>query len=263
MHSLMRSNAATRGLGSLLFALAALSALGCGGAEKEPNTAATDTSAATTEVPEPAPSPEEEEAKAKSALCKGLDLDLSAALIQAACEVPEGQATPTRDLKGVLDVRVAASPTKVEPGGHLDVVVTYKNMKKEPLQLDFMLDPTPRFSVEAYDAKGTKRVDMPPGREPAPPKGAAEKVPSPPSTARVTIGPGGTAHVRVGWDAVRTKWDPKQYNGTPIEMGFPRAPNGPLAKGKYQLRVVTPLINVEEGFEKEVSVPRVDVEVGR
>jgi hypothetical protein len=237
----------------------------CGGAKgKDANSASTDTSSASAEpiAEKLPPKPPEEESKSKASMCTGSDVDLASALIQVACEVPADQASAMRDLKGQLDVRVAASPAKVAPGGHSDIVITYKNMKKAPLSLDFMLDPTPRFSVEAYDAKGGKRVDMPPGHEPAPPKDATDKPASPQSTGRVTIAPGGSAHVRIGWDAVRTKWAPEKYKGTPPEMGYPRAPNGPLGKGKYQLHVVTPLINVLEGTEHEVTAPHLDIEVG-
>ena len=81
------------------------------------------------------------------------------------------------------------------------------------------------------------------------------------STARITLVPNGTAHAVVHWEAVRMKWAPEKLKGTPPEMGYPRAPNGPLPKGKYQVRVVTPLTQVFEGLEKEVSSPRIEITV--
>lgn len=43
--------------------------------------------------------------------------------------------------------------------------------------------------------------------------------------------------------------------------GYPREPAGPLAKGKYLLRVITPLAHVDEGGEHELSQPQVPIEV--
>jgi len=65
----------------------------------------------------------------------------------------------------------------------------------------------------------------------------------------------------VPWEAVRTRWAPEKYAGTPPEMGFPRVSAGPLGKGKYKLRVVTPLTNIFEGTDKEISAPKIDIGV--
>ena len=205
----------------------------------------------------------DEGGKPKAAMCSGGDVDLMAALIQSACEVPNSKAGDKPvDVKGKLEVKVAMSSTKVAPGGHVDLVVTFTNKSKDPLPLDFVLDPTPRFSVEAYNDKGTKRADMPPGNPPPPPKGAEAPAPATQGTARVTITPNGQARVKVGWDAQKTKWAPEKFKGTPPEMGYPRSPAGPLPKGKYMLRVVTPLTNVMEGVEHDVSAPKATIEVG-
>jgi hypothetical protein len=67
----------------------------------------------------------------------------------------------------------------------------------------------------------------------------------------------------LGWDAVKTRWAPEKLKGTPPEKGYPRAPAGALPKGKYSLRVATPLTNVFEGVDHEVSHPRVDVVIGK
>jgi hypothetical protein len=60
---------------------------------------------------------------------------------------------------------------------------------------------------------------------------------------------------------VKMKWAPEKFKGTPPERGFPRAPAGPLAKGKYVVKVVTPLVGVAEGVDHEVSAPKVEIEV--
>ncbi len=58
------------------------------------------------------------------------------------------------------------------------------------------------------------------------------------------------------------KWAPEKVRGTSVEKGYPRVPNGPLPKGKYTLKVATPLIGVFEGADHEVSAPKLDLEVG-
>lgn len=204
-----------------------------------------------------------DEGKPKGASCSGGDVDLMGALIQSACEVPNAKAGDKPvDVKGRLDVKVATGSAKVAPGGKVDVVVTFTNKGKDPLPLDFILDPTPRFVIEAYNEKGTKRVDMPPGNPPPPPKGESEAAPATQGTARVTLTPNGVARVRLSWDAHKTRWAPEKFKGTPPEMGYPRSPAGPLPKGRYMLRVVTPLTNVAEGGEHDVSAPKAFVEVG-
>jgi hypothetical protein len=149
----------------------------------------------------------------------------------------------------------------VAPGGHADILVTFANKGTDPLVLDFTIDPTPRFDVEVYTAKTNKRIDPPPGNPPKPPAGSPAKEPATVSTARITIAANGKATVHVPWDATRTRWAPEKYKGTPLEMGFPRAPAGPLPKGKYSVRVLTPLTDVFEGVSKEVSAPKTVIEV--
>ncbi len=248
-----------------LIMLLPLAALACGGSKKEAKSGES-TETASTDAPingdaadaGEAKGENGEPAKSKASTCTGADIDLMSALIQSACEVPNPKPDDKpRDLKAALDVKVAPSSNKIAPGGHTDLIVTFTNKSKEPLPLDFVLDPTPRFAVEAYDLKGT-RVDLPKGPQPAMP----DRPPSNQGTARVTLVPNGSAHVKLAWDATKMKWAPEKLKGTPPEMGFPRAANGPLGKGKYSIRVVTPLTNVAEGVEHELSAPRSPIEVG-
>ena len=157
-------------------------------------------------------------------------------------------------------MKVSASAVKVAAGGHIDILVTFTNKSKDAIPLTFTIDPLPRFDIEAYDAKN-HRVDMPPKGPPPLPSGVPARVPGDPKSARVMLAANGTARVRLGWDAVKTKWAPEKLKGTPPEKGYPRTPNGPLAKGKYVLRVVMPLVGVFEGMEKEVSAPKLPIEV--
>lgn len=196
--------------------------------------------------------------------CLGFDIgDLDTLLGKSSCEEAgvKPDAVPAVDLKGKLEVTVAASPTKVPPGGKADLVVTFANKTKDILTLHFRIDPVARFQVEAFDKKGA-RVDVPPGKPP-PPAAAewAARRGSEPKTARVAIAANGTARVRVPWSAVKMKWAPEKIRGTPPEAGYPRSPAGPLPKGKYVLKVTTPLVGVAEA-DHEVSAPKVEIEIG-
>lgn len=184
-------------------------------------------------------------------------------LAKVDCEVPDikPDAVPTSDLKGKLEVAVTASPTKAKPGSKADLLVTFSNKTKEPLPLNFRLDPLARFETEAYDAKA-KRVDMPAGTPPPAPKGHTAPPPAEQKLGRIMLPAGGSVRVHVPWDAVKMKWAPEKVRGTAVEKGYPRSPAGPLPKGKYSVKVITPLVGVSEGGEHEVSAPRVDIEVG-
>lgn len=203
-------------------------------------------------------------AEPKKDICQGFTLsNLEELLGKSDCETtdsPTSLANP--DMKGKLEVKLAASPTKAAPGSKVDLVVTFTNKTKEPMPLYFRIDPLARFETEAYDIKSKKRADMPATPPPPPPKGHNAPPPAEQKVAKVTIAPSGYATVRVPWEAVKMKWAPEKVRGTSSEKGYPRAPAGPLAKGKYEVKVVTPLIGVFEGGDHEVSAPKVEIEVG-
>jgi hypothetical protein len=204
-------------------------------------------------------------AAAKKDDCVGFDIgNLEDVLSKVACE--EADMSPDKlqnvDLKNKLEVVLSASPTTVEKGGKADLLVSFNNKSKDPLTLHFRIDPLPRFEVEVYDAKKNKRVDVPAGDPPPPPKGVSPPPASEPRTARVTIAANGSARARIPWDAVKTKWAPDKVRGTPPERGYPRVPAGPLPKGKYVVKVLTPLVGVFEGAEGEVSAPTTEIEIG-
>jgi hypothetical protein len=195
--------------------------------------------------------------------CVGFDVQsLEDILSKAPCEVANQKPDSISpvDMKGKVEVKVDASPTTTAPSGKVDLVVSIVNKTKEPITLNFRIDPTPRFDVEVLDKKG-KRIDVPAGTPPDPPKGHSPPPPADAKTAKLTIAAGGTARQRVQWEAVKMVWAPEKVRGTPAERGFPRKPGGPLAKGKYTVKVQTPLVGVQEGIEHEVSGPRVEIEV--
>jgi hypothetical protein len=191
--------------------------------------------------------------------CTGFEMDFMTALNKSACEVQNAKSEP-KDLKAVLDVKVLTD-TRVAPGGHADVTVTFTNKSPNLLPLDFVIDPTARFQIEIYNAKTNKRIDMPPGKPPKLPAGMAPREPGAQSTARVTLAANGKGTVKLGWDATRMRWAPEKLKGTPPEQGYPRVAAGPLPKGKYTLRVVTPLTAVMEGVDHEISAPKTIIEV--
>jgi len=206
-----------------------------------------------------------EKAAAKKDVCLGFDIgNLEDLLAKSDCEVsdakPESIENP--DMKGKLEVTLGASPTTTIPGGKVDLVVTFANKTAAPMPLHFRIDPLARFETETYDAK-KKRADMPPGNPPPPPKGHSAPPPAEVKVARVTVAANGSARVRVPWEAVKMKWAPAKVRGTAVERGYPRVPAGALPKGKYTVKVVTPLIGVFEGGDHEVSAPSVEIEVGR
>ena len=191
---------------------------------------------------------------AKEAACTSGDFEtLEEALKQCDSAMPRSGDVPS-GMRERLEVRVVSGTPSITPGGRVDLTLTLKNKSNEPLPLYFSGDPAPKFEVEALDTKG-RRVDLPTGKPPKTPTVPTRDV----KASRVTLAPGGTARVKIPWDAVKTRWAPekaKVWDG----RGYPRAPAGPLAAGKYMLRIVLPLIGV---FEKgELELPKVAMEVG-
>lgn len=191
---------------------------------------------------------------AKEAACTSDDFEaLEDALKQCDSKMPRGGDVPS-GMRDKLEVKVTSATPSTTPGGRVDLTITLKNKSNEPLPLYFTGDPTPRFDVEAVDTKG-RRVDLPTGKPPKAPTVPSRDV----KASRITLAPGGTARVKIPWDAVKFRWAPekaKSWEG----RGYPRAPAGPLGAGKYTLRVVVPLVGV---FEKgELDVPKLPIEVG-
>jgi hypothetical protein len=199
----------------------------------------------------------------KPTSCTGFDIpDLVSVLSQTACEVANANPNEQAEVKDVLEIKVVPDSPRIAPGSTATVTVTFKNKGKKPLPLNFVVDPEPRFDFEVYSLKGT-RVDAPSGSAPSlPPEVANATVPEP-KIARITLAQQGTAKLTLKWNAVKYKWASKERaKGALPGRGYPRDPAGPLPKGSYVLRVVTPLTNVFEGVDHEISQPRVQVTVG-
>lgn len=207
-----------------------------------------------------APGSSDDSAGPKKDECSVFDEpNLEGVLLKSACEAPTPTGTPP-DMSKSLQVKVTVSPNVLAPGAHADVLVSFTNKSTAVIPLYFTIDPMPRFDIEVYNAKGN-RMDLPKSSPPPLPAGMAAREPGEAKMARIMLAPNGTARMPMGWDAVKNRWAPEKLKGTPPEKGYPRAPAGALPKGKYSLKVVTPLAFVFEGIDHEVSQPRADVVV--
>ena len=203
-----------------------------------------------------------DEPEKKDTPCSGSSIaDLLAAISQASCELPtNAPLAKVRPSKDVLEVKASAD-AKIAPGSTATISVVYVNKGKEPLPLDFTIDPDPRFVFELYTPRGG-RVDKPAGGEPSLPPEVADAPAPEPRTARVTLAPNGKATLLLPWQAVKYKWVSKEKaKGALPGRGYPREPAGPLPRGKYVLRVITPLTNTDESSDHELSQARVNVEI--
>jgi hypothetical protein len=261
--------------GSLLPGALALTLAGCGGpsaksaadvdedtakpaAEATAGSDADSGAVATNDNTPPAPGSADDSTGPKKDECSVFDeANIEGVLLKSACEVPAPTGQPP-DTSKTLAVKVSITPNVLAPGAHGDVVVSFTNKSNAVLPLYFTIDPMPRFDIETYNVKGV-RMDLPKNSPPPLPAGIAPREPGEAKTARIMLAPNGTARMPLGWDAVKTRWAPEKLKGTPPEKGYPRAPAGALPKGKYSLKVVTPLMYVFEGIDREVSQPRVEV----
>jgi len=249
---------------------AASTAVGCAGSTppaENPENADESASSDKSDTPARAPSQSKvtvkDDDKTDTVKCAGFDIpDLAALLAQPSCELPDGSSEPKeRDVKDDLEIKVSADGL-IAPGSRSNVRVLFKNKGKADLPLDFVVDPEAHFSFEVYTPKGT-RVDKPSGDEPSLPESVSNAPVPDKKYARVTIAANGTAGLTLPWEAVKMKWVSKdKAKGAVPGRGYPVEPGGPLPKGKYVLRVITPLVGVFEGVDHEVTQPRTDVTIG-
>jgi hypothetical protein len=268
-----------------VFSLALLALAACGARTPAPNTPS-DAEKNTTETASVTPTDQEraepsakasaegdkkasaegdkEKAEAKAPPCGGSEInDLLAMISQSACELPDDKRDKTdRDVTEVLEIKVTSNAHHIAPGSKDPITITYHNKGKAELPLDFVVDPEPRFEFELYTRKGA-RVDKPAGGEPSLPAAIANAATPEKQIARITLAPQGTAKLSLTWDAVKYRWASKEKaKGAASGHGYPREPAGPVPRGKYILRVVTPLVGIHEGSDHEMSQPRIPIDVG-
>jgi hypothetical protein len=196
--------------------------------------------------------------------CSGFAFpDLLSVISQTSCEAPDTKAMQEmQDTKDVLGIKVEVDSPFVAPGSNLTVKVTYTNKGKKDLPLYWVVDPEPRFELQAYTLKGA-RADNPPGSPPSLPSEVNNAPPPDQKVSKVTLVPNGTATLTLKWEAVKYKWASKERaKGAVPGRGYPREAAGPMKKGKYVLRIVTPMTGVLDGVDHEVTQPRVQVTVG-
>ncbi|CAN5878060.1 hypothetical protein BH11MYX4_BH11MYX4_55650 [soil metagenome] len=190
---------------------------------------------------------------AKEAACTVAEVEqLADVLRNCDAPMPKGADVPS-GLAEKLELSVASSAPTTTPGGRVEVTLTLKNKTNDSVTLYFVGEPKPRFEVEAFDAKGARRVEMPKDKAPK----AAYPPQRPVKASRIILTGGGSARIRVPWEAVKTRWAPEKAK-TWEGRGPARAVFANLPYGKYQLRVVMPLIMVEKG---ELDLPKVGVDV--
>jgi hypothetical protein len=276
----MRFPAAASFAPLLLIAAAAVSTAACGGAKKDAdNPSNSDETASSDEGGAPAaasgdplassdstpsggaPVPGDDATK-KSTPCGGFEIpDLASVLAQSDCEVANPKTTDQKDMKDILEIKVVPDSPRIAPGATATITVTFKNKGPKELPLDFVVDPEPRFDFELYTLKGV-RVDKPKGDEPSLPPEVANAPAPEQKISRIKLAQQGTAKLTLKWNAVQYKWASKdKAKGALPGHGYPKEPGGPLKKGTYILRVITPLTGVFEGVDHDVSQPRVQITV--
>jgi len=190
---------------------------------------------------------------AKEAACTVAEVEQLADVLRN-CDVPlpKGADVPS-GLAEKLELSVATSTPSTTPGGRVDVTLKLTNRTSDSITLYFTGEPKPRFEVEAYDAKGARRVELPKDKPPktAFPPGRATKA------TRVILTGGGSARIRVPWDAVKTRWAPEKAKTWDLR-GPARATFANLPYGKYQLRVAIPLMTAEKG---DLDTPKIGIDV--
>lgn len=190
---------------------------------------------------------------AKEAACTVAEVEqLADVLRNCDAPVPKGADVPA-GLAEKLELTIATSTPSTTPGGRVDVTLTLKNRTSDSVTLYFTGEPKPRFEVEAYDAKGARRVELPKDKAPktAYPPGRAVKA------TRIILTGGGSARIRVPWDAVKTRWAPEKAKTWDLR-GPARATFANLPYGKYQLRVAIPLMTAEKG---DLDTPKIAIDV--
>lgn len=213
---------------------------------------------ATPTIPAGSKDPLQPTAEKRTEECTGGRFDnLYLLLTNRSCEV-DARGDPPLNVKDALEVKVTSSTPQIVPGGRVDLLITYRNKSSRPLPLTFVLDPSPRFDAEAYNAQG--RLSGIPATKPPQPK--KPKAPPPKTYARMVLSPGGIAKMKTGWTASNFRWATELVkNGEIPDSGYPKVATTPIAKGQYTLRLVTPLVFVIESADRELSSPKIPVEV--
>lgn len=185
-----------------------------------------------------------------SSTCSSADFENLEEVLRQ-CEAAMPKSSELTALKDKIEARVTTSTPSTQPGGRVDVTLVLRNKSTDAVTIYFTGDPSPKFEVEASDARG-KRVDLPKEKWPGYPKGFKPEARES-KVYKITLDKAGTARLKLTWDAVKTKWAPEKAK-TWEGRGFPRTPAGALPGGKYQLRVNIPVYG-------DIDVPKAAIDV--
>jgi hypothetical protein len=191
----------------------------------------------------------------EGAMCGGADVDLAAVLANRRCrpdrDAPAAPASASKDLK----VTLVPSATTVAAGGHVDLALEIVNTGAAPIPLYFSGDLA--LGPEVKDSKGT-RIAPPPGNAPKSSDPKCRQADCRPAVSHVVLPPGGKAHARVGWDAVKRAWPKEPPPGCCVVHVDPVAA-GPLPAGAYKVKIPLPY----ETAQGNPADPEVELRVGK
>ncbi len=187
--------------------------------------------------------------------CTGTDIDLAAVLANKKCRA--GADAPPTPASAAQDVKVTLTPSnaKVKPGGHLDLALDLTNSGTAPIPLYFAGDLT--LAVSVKDAKG-KTIAPPAGNAPKNADPACMDKPCKNPESHLVLPPGGKAHAKIGWDAVKVGW-PAKGPTTCCTIHVDAVAKGPLAAGNYTVKIPLPY----ESNQGNPADPEAQIRVGK
>lgn len=187
--------------------------------------------------------------------CTGSDIDLASVLATKKCRA--GADAPPTPASAAQDVKVTLTPsdTKVKPGGHLDLALDLTNTGSAAIPLYFAGDLTLTATVK--DSKG-KIVAPPSGNAPKNADPACMDKPCKNPESHLVLPPGGKAHAKIGWDAVKVAW-PAKGPTTCCTIHVDPVAKGPLAAGTYTVKIPLPY----ESNQGNPADPEAQIRVGK
>lgn len=170
-------------------------------------------------------------------VCSGADVDLVAVLANRRCRTPRDAPASPEGWAQMLKVKLTAAPDKIAPSGHVDLTLEITNTGKVAVPLYFGGDLT--LFAQVSDAKGA-RVTPPTGNPPKNPEPRClNEMSCKNPTSHAVIAPGGKAHAKIGWDAVKAAW-PKTGPTACCVVHVEPVAAGALPPGSYKVKVPLP-----------------------
>lgn len=155
-----------------------------------------------------------------------------------------------RDLRGVLEARVIVDPSRVKSWEEVSVCLSLRNLGELPIDLSFVAHEGPMMDLAVSGPDSDEMVYPPPN----PPMISR---PGPPYAIGLTLMPEGEIFHEAEWVAARYAWILDAGGPVPIPLrGYNSAvrPVGPLAPGRYMIRVNAMLHYAGYGIEDPVGL---------